>query len=325
MTAAVTIRETGFAEHAYVGEKPWHGLGQALRPGANIETWKQAAGMDWTVLRGVVRYATSRNPDDLQLQTLPEQHVLFRSDNRQPLGIVSKKYKIVQPGEVLEFFRDLTEANGFQLTTAGTLFDGRRFWALAAIGEEAVVVGDDKVGGYLLLSTSCDGTLATTARFTTVRVVCNNTLSMALKDRRREVIIRHTSRFNADRVKDDLGLARGAFASFMRDARQLAAKPLDEITARSFVGELLSDTKTVFKKDVAASRPFKEIMNLYRGAGRGSLLDGSDGSAWGLVNAVTEYVDHHARATSDSHRLTNAWFGKGDALKSEALARALAL
>ena len=138
MTAAVTVRKNGFAEMAYVGEKPWHGLGQELVAGADLATWKQAAGMDWTVQRGVVRYATERD-GDLGLMQMPEQHVLFRQDTKQALGIVSPKYKVVQPGEVLEFFRDLTDANGYMLNTAGTLFDGKRFWALAAIGSAATV------------------------------------------------------------------------------------------------------------------------------------------------------------------------------------------
>src|SRR6202044_3294118 len=89
-------------------------------------------------------------------------------------------FKIVQPGAVLEFFRDLTAAAGFTLETAGTLFGGKRFWALAAIGETASIADPaDKMKGYLLLSTACDGSMATEARYTTVRVVCNNTLSSA--------------------------------------------------------------------------------------------------------------------------------------------------
>ena len=325
MVAAVTVRKNGFAEMAYVGEKPWHGLGQELVAGADLATWKKAAGMDWSVQRGVVRYATARD-GDLGMMTMPEQHVLFRADTKQALGIVSPKYKVVQPGEVLEFFRDLTEANGYTLNTAGTLFDGKRFWALAAIGEEACVVGDDKIGGFLLLSSSCDGTLATTARFTTVRVVCNNTLGMALAGKaKREVVVRHTSRFDADQAKQDLGLARDNFGSFLKASRQLAKVRMTNERAAEFVGSLLVETKTVLKEDVTKSKQFQKIMDLFKGSAMGSTLVGTEGSAWGVVNAVTEFVDHHARAKSDAHRLTSAWFGRGDDLKTEAFERALAL
>jgi phage/plasmid-like protein (TIGR03299 family) len=89
---------------------------------------------------------------------------------------------VVQPREVLEFYRDLTEVAGYELETAGVLKAGRKFWALARTGKSAALKGNDVVNGYLLLATSCDGTLATVAMPTTVRVVCNNTLTIALRD-----------------------------------------------------------------------------------------------------------------------------------------------
>lgn len=321
MTAAVTVRKNGFAEMAYVGRKPWHGLGQELSAGADLETWKQAAGMDWTIGRSRVRYG-----DETNFRVIEDQHVLFRSDSKAPLGIVGKGYQVVQPGEVLEFFRDLTDANGYTLDTAGTLFDGKRFWALAAVGEEAAVVGDDRIGGYLLLSSSCDGTLATTARFTTIRVVCNNTLGMALRgNARREVTVRHTSKFDAEAVKQKLGLARDYFGEFLKASRQLAQVRMTNDRAAEFVGTLLTESKTVLGDDVRKSKQFQKIMDLFKTSAMGGTLAGTEGSAWGVVNAVTEFVDHHARAKTDSHRLANAWFGRGDDLKTQAFERALAL
>ncbi len=140
---------TGRAAMAYVGETPWHGLGQNLQPGADIETWQQAAGMDWRVLRSKVRFATSCNPEVLTVWD--KQHVLFRSDTKAPLGVVSHKYQIVQPKQVLEFFRDLVAEAGFALETAGCLFDGRRFWALARVTSDVGMVdAADDEGGSLL-------------------------------------------------------------------------------------------------------------------------------------------------------------------------------
>lgn len=324
MVDAVTVRKDGKAEMAWVGETPWHGLGQELTAGADLEIWRIAAGMDWRVQRSKIRYFGDKEGEQ-QLE-IPDQHVLFRSDSKQHLGIVSAKYKVVQPGEVLEFFRDLTAANGYTLNTAGTLFDGRRFWALASIGEEACVVGEDRIGGFLLLSTSCDGTMATTAKFTTIRVVCNNTLSMALRDHaRREVIVRHTSKFNADSVKQELGLARDTFGDFLKITRELAKQSVNHDAADEFVATLLKDTKTVLGEDVRKSKQFQKIMALFEGSAMGGTLLGAEGTAWGLVNAVTEYVDHHARASTDSHRLDSAWFGRGDDLKSAAFERATML
>lgn len=173
---------------AYVGETPWHNLGQQLEPKQPIEVWAREAGMDWTIRSSPVRYMASDAEGQSEFSTLmgdfmefPEQHVLYRSDTKAPLSVVSGRYQVVQPREVLEFYRDLTEVSGYELETAGVLKAGKKFWALARTGKESTLKGNDVVKGYLLLATSCDGSLATTATPTTVRVVCNNTLSIALQ------------------------------------------------------------------------------------------------------------------------------------------------
>ncbi len=167
---------------AYTGKAPWHNLGNHLPEKQPIEVWAKAAGMDWRIQESTVRYDVEIPELDHQSLIMPfEDHkVLFRSDNKQPLSVVSKRYQVVQPQEVLEFYRDLTEQAGYELETAGVLKSGRKFWALARTGKEAVLKGNDVVKGYLLLATSCDGTLATTATPTTIRVVCANTLAVAL-------------------------------------------------------------------------------------------------------------------------------------------------
>lgn len=323
---AITIRETGYAEMAYLAADgvPWHGHGQPLQADASIEEWEVGAGMNWRVLRGLVRYATEHNNGGMMV--MPDQHVLFRSDNKKPLGIVSPKYKVVQPKQVLEFFRDLVATAGYRLCTAGTLFDGRRFWALASIGESAVVMGQDRVDGFLLLATSCDGTMPTTATPTSVRVVCQNTMRLALSmSKRTQVVVRHISRFDPEAVKDELGLARGAFHEFMGAARALAKVRMPVPRASTFVEKLLVDTKMVTAEDVSNSASFKKIMDLFQGSAMGGTLVSAEGSAWGLVNAVTEYVDHHSKAVSTENRMASAWFGRGDSLKTTSFEQALAL
>ena len=106
---------------AYAGEKPWHGLGNKLAPQQPIEAWRQQAGMDWKIEESEVRYITGNNNLGV-INAFPEQKVLYRSDTRAPLAVVSKRFKVVQPGEVLEFYRDLTSHSGFELETAGVGF-----------------------------------------------------------------------------------------------------------------------------------------------------------------------------------------------------------
>ena len=319
----------GKSEMAYVGEAPWHGLGQRLEAGAPIETWLDAAGMGWKVLRAKVRYPVSA--DNQTMREWPAQHVLFRADTKAPLGLVSERFKVVQPKQVLEFFRDLCETNKFSLETAGTLRGGAVYWALAKIHEEAKVGPGDTMKGYVMLSTACDGTRRTVAKNTTVRVVCNNTLSMADNETgKNEVCVSHRSVFDAVAVKTDLGIAHQSFEAFMGSARSLAKRRLskadvDRLTLRLLGGEdaLLMDEAR--RAEILEARLAKAIHALYHGAGRGAQLLTAQGTAWGYVNAVTEYVDHFYPARSAENRLDSAWFGYGERLKNGAFKRALEL
>ena len=99
----------------------------------------------------------------------------------------------MQPHDVLGFYRDLVSVSGFELETAGVLKGGKKLWALARTGDEMMLSGMDQVKGYLLLATSCDGSLATTAQFTSIRVVCNNTLQMAVGDNLGAVRVPHST------------------------------------------------------------------------------------------------------------------------------------
>lgn len=313
MAHQLTVRADGRAEMAYVGAEPWHGLGSKLEPGAPIDTWKKEAGMDWNIDSTPLLYQVA----DTTYET--DRVVLYRNDNNHFLGQTSKKYKIVQPGEVLEFFNDLVGASGFELETAGTLFDGARFWAQASIGASAKIKGMDEVKGYLLLSTSCDGTLPTSVRFITKRVVCNNTLTMALGEKaKREVSISHRCLFNHTNVKLDLGIAVDSFQAFMVQANKLAETQISDDKASQFIATLLAPNRLLVDV-VEHNKTHKKIMGLFMGGAKGAELDTAKGTMWGLLNSVTEFTDHHANSKTASNKMNNAWFGVGETLKSKAL------
>lgn len=362
---------------AFVGETPWHGLGNRVTKGANLETWEREANLAWRAIEAPVQYTTERGT----IATMPEKKVLFRSDNGEALAVVGEGYKVVQPREVLEFFRDLTEAGGWHIHTAGTLNGGRKLWAMASNHTEGEVAAGDKVRGNLLLATSLDGTLKTHAAMTAIRVVCANTLHLALsadgagvkankgktrnvrngvqaigeRGKASAVAVSHRSEFNAEEVKQELGVARDAFARFMDEARTLAEKAISEADARDLLRELIGkptaarvaravavaqgsatpaammpaaladaspDFLALLAKDgkgdaVKEHRNVARIMELYKGQGMGSHHVASRGTAWGLLNAVTQFVDHEAGRTADN-RVTSAWFGRGDELKQSA-------
>jgi len=302
---------------AYAGEKPWHGLGNKLTTLQPLDVWKRQAGMDWMIEESEVRFITGNHTVGA-IHTFPEQKVLYRSDTKRALAVVSKRFQIVQPEEVLEFYRDLTEYAGFELETAGVLKEGRKFWALARTGQSATLKGKDQVNGYLLLATACDGSLATTAQFTSVRVVCNNTLQIALGDNRGAVKVPHRSEFNADAVKQQLGITVAPWNRFVAKMKDLVVCPVDPDSVDGLLRRVLVYPGQSGTPAVVNEQAVRSVRALYDGGGRGAQLASSRGTAWGLLNSVTEYVDHHRRARSDDHRREAAWFGQGAQFKQRA-------
>jgi phage/plasmid-like protein (TIGR03299 family) len=302
---------------AYAGEKPWHGLGNKLTTLQPIDAWKRQAGMDWTIEESEVRFITGSQTVGA-IHSFPEQKVLYRSDTKRPLAVVSKRFQVVQPEEVLEFYRDLTEHAGFELETAGVLREGRKFWALARTGQSTTLKGKDQINGYLLLATACDGSLATTAQFTSVRVVCNNTLQIALGDNRGAVKVPHRSEFNAEAVKQQLGITVAPWNRFVAKMKDLVACPVDPDSVGGLLRRVLVYPGQAGAAPVVNEQAVRSVRALYDGGGRGAQLASSRGTAWGLLNSVTEYVDHHRRARSDDHRREAAWFGQGAQFKQRA-------
>lgn len=310
---------------AYANDTPWHGLGNRLAPQQPLEVWAQQAGMDWHVRSADVRFVASDHGLG-SIHAFPDQKVLYRSDTKAPLSVVSKRFQVVQPAEILEFYRDLTEAGGFELETAGVLKEGRKLWALAKTGQSVSLKGRDKVNGYLLLATACDGTMATTAQFTSVRVVCNNTLAIALRDSTGAVKVGHRSQFDAQAVKRQLGIAISSWDGFMARMKALAECRLSDAAVEGYLKRVLTYPGTIADDTpIVSERSIKAVQDLYSGKGRGSHLASSAGTAWGLLNSVTEYVDHHRRSRSDDHRRDTAWFGQGASLKQRAWEESLKL
>lgn len=322
MAHQIHINTAGTASYAST-QREWHGLGQLMPAGQSIEQWQAAAGMDYEVQRGYVRYATERGQLAEAMKVVQDKVVLFRSDTKDALGVVSDSYKVVQPREVLEFFRDWADAGGMTIESAGVLFGGKRYFATAKLGEGVCVDGySDKVVPYALLSTSADGSLATEARWTTVRVVCNNTLSMA-REKQAAVRVTHRSEFKPEEVKNVLESANEEFKAFMEMSRQLAAIKVARPLAEDLTMHLFK-TGTKDADAIKESRGFIRVMELFNGAARGAGLETAQETAWGWLNAVTEYADHHIRAHSEENRTASALWGQGDALKNKAVGLALA-
>lgn len=288
-------------EMAYLGEVPWHGMGNPLEAGASMEEWLEASGLDYKIKRSRVRFG-----DGVNQHIWEDKHVLFRNDDKHPLGLVSSRYRIVQPNECLEFFRDLCAENRFALETAGCLFDGARYWALAKTERSVELPGHDLVNQYLLLASSCDGSLATTGMETSVRVVCNNTLGAALDNGAKSAVkVKHSTTFDATRMLINLELLDANWQKFSDNAHQLASCKLTRKEAASLLISALGEPKKAADEQ---PRAVANIFNMYENVARGRELASASSTAWGLVNAATEYYDHVA-GRSQQTRLASAWFG----------------
>jgi phage/plasmid-like protein (TIGR03299 family) len=300
-------------------QREWHGLGQLMPVGQTVEQWQKAANMDYKIQRGRVRYATSpvqATTHASDLHAVDDKVVLFRNDTGAALGVVSDSYKVVQPAEVLEFFREWADKGGVTIESAGVLFGGRRYFATAKLADAVSVDGGrDTVVPYALLSTSADGSLATECRWTTVRTVCNNTLSMALKGKS-AFKVSHRSVFVPEDARDAVEAANTEFSSFMTMARDLAKIKIDADKAEDMTVKLLTKSSEAVARESAA---FDRIMALFNGEAKGSDIVTAHDTAWGWLNAVTEYADHHIRARTDENRKASALWGPGDALKQKAV------
>lgn len=325
MAHELTIDENGKAEMAYVGEAPWHQLGQKLEAGASLDEWVAASGMGFEVEAVPVNYRWHG-----QFKTMPGRVVNIRKDTGAPLGVVSSSYNIVQPREVLEFFAEVAEEADLQLETAGTLYGGRKYWAMARVGEERLLKENDMVKGFLLLQSSSDGTTPTMAKFGTVRVVCNNTLNAFNRGKGKKQTQRHASSFDAEQMAAGLGIAlREQFAESMeilRAASVVSVSPLDQVrlTLATFAPEAETvwtiDTlpklvKTLKKKHV------KGVLGLITNQAviGGDMLPSDSLGMW--LNATTQYVDHKVARESEfalDRAADDALFGAGDMAKNRA-------
>lgn len=317
---------------AHTGTSPWQNLGNPLPPNQSIDHWTRSAGMDWSICETPVRYMAESSGALGAIMSFDDQKVLYRSDTKEALSVVGGRYQVVQPRDVLEFYRDLTEVSGFELETAGVLKAGRKFWALARTGKQAALKGTDIVNGYLLLATSCDGSLATTATPTTIRVACSNTLNIALREATGAIKVPHSTSFDAQAVKGQLGVAVSQWDSFMYRMKILAERKVKSHEAMNYFLRVICETGQTAPTgngdrppSLNNERALAKVQELFDGRGRGAELAAAKGTAWGLLNAVTEYVDHERRARSQEYRLDSAWFGQGSLLKQRALEHALGL
>lgn len=323
----------------YVGATPWHGLGRKVEGAVSVDDALRLAGLDWTVgLEDLVVASDTAKCDSLdECRVVPARAVVRSSDGRI-LGVVGNDYEPVQNSEKLAIIAPLVESGAAKLETAGSLRGGRKVWLQATLGNVGEVTRGDVVRQHILVAGSHDGTMAVRVTESMERVVCANTLQVALAEGGRGVSIKHT-RSAHDRMAEVARVVQTAqrhFASALESYKFLAAKSLTAAEIKAYAKQIFAQPKSAPSPsaivvvdasgapvDPAGERVAERIMDLVE-SGRGSNLPGVRGTAWGAYNAVTEYLTHERGNNADT-RLDSNWFGNGAMLNRKALDLAMAL
>lgn len=297
-------------ETEYTSQAPWAEMGTDVKPNTSSNKMLKAAGLDWEVGKQPIYTMVEDEPQEIK-----GKHALTRLSDNQVLDIVGNHYKPIQNRTAFKFFKDYVEAGDSKIETIGSFQDGRITWALSNLGIEFTLKGGDTVKGYLLLMSPHKQGKSFVVKLTSVRVRCNNTLTMALKENTPEFRMAHRREFDEFAItsaKEVLDSARDTFNDFRAVAEQLKKIKLE----RDEVIELLAPVyqpKAKELTDETLSPRMNQLLDIYQNA------PGADpGTGWGVLNAVTYYSDHVAARTADK-RMANAWIGKSATQKEKVL------
>ena len=307
---------------AYAGDVPWHGLGTRVPNDISIDDMLVRSGLDWTVSKqpifrqeilGLGEYAQTQN------FVIKDKVALMRDSDNTVLDIVGTKWNPVQNHEAFDFFNQYIEEGNMELHTAGSLMNGKLTWVLAKVNDTFDVVPNDPVESYLLFSNPHKFGHSLNIRFTPTRVVCNNTLQLALSKHATGVTLNHRSKFNADEVKNTMGLVTDAMEVYKEASQFLAHKPASTVDMNDYFKHLFPQ-KDLTKGNLPSRNHKKAMQALWEQPGR----DKGFGTWWHALNTVTYLYDHEIGRNKES-RLKSNWYGNAALEKRKAFNKALEL
>lgn len=331
---------------AFSGEVPWHGLGVNIPKNAAPSQILKKAELEWKVLKEPMTSVV-----DGTVVGIDGFFSLIRDTDKRVLGICGKEYIPTQNDQAIGFFSKFIKSGSMSFETAGSLQGGRQVWALASLNKKFSLPGNDDVAAYLLLSSPHIWGKSLIIKFTPIRVVCANTLMIAIKeDGRTKFRMPHIKSLDdevAKQAQEVLGISSLLFESFEEKSRKLAAAKADDQIVIRYIADTLHPSLleevagTVLKgknpferaKILTSVKSIPEIdpqqfnrsaydtFTAYRSA-PGAEMESASGTMWGALNAFTFYVDHRAGRDRDN-ALTAAWFGTKEISKRKAMDRAL--
>jgi phage/plasmid-like protein (TIGR03299 family) len=274
----------------------------------DLSDWAKFGDMDWNCLSSPVQYMDQIG----MVHQFDDQVVLYRDDTFHPLSTVSKKYKIHQPLETLNFFKEFIEHNGFKMYTAGAIDSGRKFFAQAKIGKNGFVVDGDEIEGYLSIISSLDSSTSTLVSISAKRLFCTNQMGSILRENAKHAVrITHKQEFDPYQIKLDMKLIDSAWDNFIHDMRKLANTTVSDKIARNLYQDV------VFNKNISADeqstqaiKKVDEMMRLYKhGAGSSHHY----GTAYGVYNGFTDYYTNGGNSRSPDSKFLMAHYGSNSA------------
>lgn len=341
---------TGQVEMFYVrGENgegtPWHRLGTPVPAELTGAEALKAAHLDWQVEKFPLYVHRPDVEGVLRAYEVPTHRSLFRTDTMEQLHVVGAGFEPIQNAELFAFGDALVGESAAMYHTAGALYGGKQVWALAKLPHNIVVVPGDEVEPFILIANGHDTCRRFICRLTSIRVVCANTLGMALAvpGAKFEMGLRHTStiRDRAADARQALGMSLRYFEVLGQRFQALAAKQLTAMTLDGYIqavfplperpegDEATEESLKRFERATSRVETIQQRVAFLFENGRGNDLPRVKGTAWAAYNAVTEWVDHvrpvDAKGNLRPSSAQDTLFGAGNVIKSRAFAAALAL
>ena len=288
MTDNITINENGLPEMMSVGVVPWHGNAIIANHVLEANEALKAANLDWEVEKRQIYY---KNINGDYYQAL-NHFATVRADNEKALGIVTDSYKVLQNGDAFSFMDALVATKEAKYETCGSLGGGRKVWILAHIPGNIRVSSEDEVEKYLLLVNTHDGSMALRVLITPVRVVCQNTLRLAMHNAESEIHIVHTGSMTdkLDEARRVLQLTKDIYNSVEQQFAAMLRMAFSDEDAKNYFNQVLEIKETEASNRVLGMRD--GMMALFANP----TTDGERGTLWASLNAVTAYYDHNSVA-----------------------------
>jgi phage/plasmid-like protein (TIGR03299 family) len=305
---------------AYAHQVPWHGIGTQVSSELTPLEMIKSAGLDWDVRKVPVQFSDNQG----KLVETDEWNVLVRSDNNRVLGPCGRNYIPFQNHEIFDYYTKFVEAGHMTMETMGSLDEGRHLWALAKTKEYFTLPGNDRVNAYMLISHPHKWGVAASFMFTSIRVVCQNTITMALKAGREKFSVPHMANFTAitmKKVDDALGISHELLLEQKNIAETLVKKEFKEAELQKYIATLFQPELLKTPKDchLGNFRPTAE--DAYTALLRQPQIQATKNTWWAALNAVTYYVDHEAGRDREN-ALNSAWFGTNAKKKRDAVSLA---